>query len=206
MKTRAELKAMAKEQIRGHIGVLFLIALVIALITGAVSSIAGVGQTVSAFIITPAFSLSTILIYLNLVKGQKPEVKDAFNGFNDFWTAFKATFLTGLFTFLWSLLFVIPGIVKSYSYSQVLYIVAENPKISAREAIKRSMAMTEGHKMELFVLDLSFLGWAFLGLLTLGIAYIWVGPYINATKVNFYNEIKPAEPVIEVAAEEVSAE
>ena len=99
-----------------------------------------------------------------IVNGKKPEVKDAFCGFDDFWSAFKVTFLVGLYTFLWSLLFFIPGIVKAYSYSMALYVLAENPGKSARECIKESMEMTNGHKMELFVLDLSFIGWIILNI------------------------------------------
>ncbi len=151
MKTRAELKAMAKEQIRGNIGILFLITLII----GAISFVAGLilsfiplGGYVASIIIAPAFSISIIRVYLNLAKGTKPAAGDAFSGFDDFWSAFKVTFLVGLFTFLWSLLFVIPGIIKAYSYSQAMTIVAENPGISAREAINRSKAMMEGHKMD----------------------------------------------------------
>jgi len=126
---------------------------------------------------------------------QTPEAKDAFSGFDDFWTAFKTTFLTGLFTFLWSLLFIIPGIIKGYSYSMAMYIVAENPGISALDAIDRSKKMMDGHKMELFVLYLSLYGWALLTVITLGIAGIWTIPYMNATLANFYNEIKPQETV-----------
>lgn len=203
MKTRAELKAMAKEQIKGNIGTLFVITLIIA----AVSALAGlvcslipvVGPFVSAIVITPAFAISVLRIYLNMAKGQKPVAGDAFTGFNDFWSAFKVTLLVGIFTFLWSLLLYIPGIIKGLSYSQAMTIVAENPGMSAREAINRSKAMMHGHKMDLFVLGLSFIGWAILGAITLGIAYIWIVPYMSATMINFYNDIKPVqneEPVM----------
>jgi len=115
---RAELKAQAKEQIRGKIGILFLITLIIGLISFGASYLLGLipgGAIVASIIITPAFALSTYRIYLMVCDGGKPEVKDAFAGFDDFWSAFKVTFLVGLFTFLWSLLFVIPGIIKSIS-------------------------------------------------------------------------------------------
>ncbi len=203
MKTRAELKQMAKEQICGKIGILFLVTVIIAVIAGLagliLSLIPVVGPLAVTFILTPAFSLSMVRIYLNLAKGQDPEVKDVFSGFDDFWTAFKTTFLVGLFTFLWSLLFYIPGIIKAISYSQAMYIVAENKGISALEAINRSKAMMHGHKMDYFVLGLSFIGWALLGAITFGIAYIYVIPYMSATMVNFHNDLLPevAEPVVE---------
>ena len=113
-----------------------------------------------------------------------------FYGFKDLWCAFKVQFLTGLFTFLWSLLFVIPGIIKALSYSMSTYILAENPGMPALEAIERSKKMMDGHKADLFVLGLSFIGWALLGSITLGIAYIWIIPYVSTTYVNFYNQIK----------------
>jgi uncharacterized membrane protein len=75
------------------------------------------------------------------------------------------------------------------SYSQAMYILAENPEMGALEAISRSKAMMKGHKWELFVLTLSFMGWLFLGVLTLGIGFIWIVPYMNATLANFHNSI-----------------
>ena len=201
---RAELKAKAKAQIKGKIGILFLITIIIA----AVSTVAGwilnlipyVGSIAAAIIITPAFSLSVTRIYLDVIAGGKPQAKDAFSGFDDFWAAFKVTFLTGLYTFLWSLLFVIPGIIKAISYSMAMYILAENKGKSARECINESKAMTKGHKGELFVLGLSFIGWGLLCSITFGIAAIWVTPYMSATFANAYQSLKAA-PVVEEAVE-----
>lgn len=199
---RAELKSRAKAQIKGKIGVLFLITLIIGLISGAAGALLGAipgGALIVSIIITPAFSLSLMRVYLTVAQDANPEVKDTFSGFDDFWSAFKVTFLVGLYTFLWSLLFVIPGIVKSFSYSMSLYILAENKGKSAKECIKESIEMTDGHKMELFVLALSFFGWMLLGAITLGIAYIWITPYMQATFTNAYLSLKPAEvePVVE---------
>ena len=200
MKTRAELKEMAKQQIKGNIGMLFVIALIIGAISGVAGAFPPLALVVS-IIVTPAFSISIIRVYQELARnGKKPEAKDAFAGFDDFWTGFKALFLVGLFTFLWSLLFIIPGIIKSFSYSQTMMIVAENKGIGARDAINRSKAMMDGRKMDYFVLGLSFIGWGLLCCITLGIAYIWVGPYMQATMVNFYNDIKPAEATAEETA------
>ena len=195
---RKQLKAQAKEQIRGKIGVLIAVTLVIGAITAVATFLAGlipgVGMAVS-LIVTPAFALSTIRIYLMVVRGGNPEIKDSFSGFDDFFSAFKVTFLVGLYTFLWSLLFSIPGIIKSYSYSMSMFVLADNKGKSARECIAESKAMTEGHKMELFVLDLSFIGWYLLGSLTCGIAYLYVVPLLNATHANVYETIKPVVAV-----------
>ncbi len=206
MKSRAELKEMAKQQIKGNIGILFVITLVISVVGSVASLLLAIPVVglLATIIITPALSLSIVIVYVNLVKGVKPEIKDAFAGFKDFWTAFKTTFLVGLFTALWSLLFYIPGIIKGISYSMSMFIVAENPGISSREAIRRSKEMMHGHKMEYFVLGLSFIGWALLCGITFGIAAIWVIPYMQATLVNFYNNIKPVEA--EVTVEETPVE
>lgn len=186
---RAQLKAMAKEQIQGNIGTLFVITLVYMLISVGLNAIPGIGS-IASLVISPALLLALYGIYLNLACGKKPEISDLFSKFDQLTPALVANLLIGLFTFLWSLLLFIPGIIKSISYSMTFYIMAENPGISATEAINRSKAMMEGHKMDYFILQLSFIGWLFLVLLTFGIAGIWVGPYINATTVNFYNDIK----------------
>ena len=195
---RKQLKAQAKAQIKDKIGILIAVTLVIGAITGAASFLAslipGVGMVVS-IILTPAFALSTVRIYLMVVRGGTPEIKDSFSGFDDFFSAFKVTLLVGLYTFLWSLLFIVPGIIKGYSYSMSLFVLAENKGKSARECIAESKAMMEGRKMELFVLDLSFIGWYLLGSLTCGIAYLYVVPLLNTAHANFYEEIKPVVAV-----------
>ncbi len=190
---RVEIKSMAKEQIKGNIGILFLIALIIAVISFVSSIILGfipVIGTAGSICISAGFSLSTIIIYLNLTFGAKPSLDYIAYGFNDLWSAVKVSFFTGLFTVLWSMLFIIPGIIKAISYSQAMYILAENKGMPALEAISKSKEMMKGHKMEYFVLGLSFLGWTYLGIFTLGIAYIWVIPYMNATYANYYNKLK----------------
>ena len=201
---RAELKSLAKAQIKGKIGILFIVTLIIGVISVVASVILsliplGVGSVVATIIITPAFTLSIVRVYLNVVKGGTPEAGDAFSGFDDFWSAFKVNFLVGLFTYLWALLFIIPGIIKAYSYSMSTYILAENPGKPALECINESKAMTHGHKMDLFVLGLSFIGWVLLCTVTLGIASIWVIPYMQATYANAYLSLK--QPAAEFVAE-----
>lgn len=196
---RSELKSKARQQIKGKIGILFVITLIISLISAVASSILAFipfGGLISTIIITPAFTLSLLRVYLNLTANIEPAVGDAFSGFDDFWAAFKVNFLVGLFTFLWSLLFVIPGIVKSYAYSMSLYILAENKGKPALECINESKEITNGHKMDLFVLGLSFFGWILLCCITFGIAYIWVGPYMQATYANAYKLLKPVNPAV----------
>lgn len=94
--------------------------------------------------------------------------------------------LKGIYNFLWSLLFVIPGIIKGYSYSMVPFILAENPALSPNRAITLSRKMTRGHKWDMFVLDLSFLGWYMLGALLFAVGILFVAPYYNSTRAQLY--------------------
>ena len=98
----------------------------------------------------------------------------------------KTMLLKNILIFLWSLLLIIPGIIKAYAYSMVPYILADNPNIGVKKAIALSNEMTRGHKFDMFILDLSFIGWYLLGTLALGIGILFVLPYDNATKAELY--------------------
>ncbi|MBE7043112.1 MAG: DUF975 family protein [Ruminococcaceae bacterium] len=191
---RVELKENAKQQIKGKIGILFAITLIMVLVTFGgslvLSFIPFVGSVASLIVITAPLTLGYIMVYLKVANGQNVEIGDLFKGYQDLWCAFKTQFFVGLFTGLWSLLFVIPGIIKGISYSMAYYILAENPGMGALEAINRSKAMMEGHKMDYFVLTLSFYGWFLLSYITCGIVGIWAIPYMATTYANFYNKIK----------------
>ena len=95
----------------------------------------------------------------------------------------------GVFIFLWSMLFVIPGIIAAYRYSMATYIMAENPTIAPTEAIERSKALMDGRKGDLFCLDLSFFGWALLTVLTAGIGALWLTPYMAVSRAAFYRSL-----------------
>jgi uncharacterized membrane protein len=108
-----------------------------------------------------------------------------FNGYN-YGGIVKTMLVTKIFIFLWTLLLIIPGIIKSYAYSMVPYILADNPNIGIKKAISLSNEMTRGHKFDMFVLDLSFIGWYLLGAIAFGIGIIFVLPYQNATDAELY--------------------
>ena len=110
-------------------------------------------------------------------------------GLNNWFRATLATLWQFLWVFLWSLLFFIPGIIKSLEYSMMFYIVAEYKNISVTKAMKISMIITRGHKMDLFVLALSFFGWILLSCLTLGIGLIFLQPYMELTYVNTFHDL-----------------
>lgn len=120
---------------------------------------------------------------------QERQINDLFSQFDRFGQGFLQHFLRGLFTALWSLLFVIPGIIKALSYSMTPFIMAENPQMTAREAINASKVLMDGHKWELFCLGFSFIGWNLLNMLTAGIGSLFLNPYTNAAYAAFYRDI-----------------
>ncbi len=127
--------------------------------------------------------------------GRPFEFNDLFSQFDRFGTGFAQSFLRNLYVALWSLLLIVPGIIKSLSYSMTPFILAENPDMTASEAINRSKEMMDGHKMELFILGLSFIGWTLLAALTLNLGYLALNPYTNAAYAAFYRQLQ-AEPAI----------
>lgn len=110
--------------------------------------------------------------------------------FSNYWHKVWGMLLMDIFIFLWSLLLVIPGIIKCFSYAMTPYILQDNPELSANEAIDRSRAMMKGHKFDLFYLYLSFIGWFFLCILTAGIGFLWLHPYVQAAEASFYEDLK----------------
>ena len=118
---------------------------------------------------------------------ENPGLGEIFKGFKgNYLNVVKIMFLMDLKTLLWLLLFIIPGFVKAYEYSMIPYLLAENPNLSASQAFSLSKQMTTGQKMDLFVLDLSFLGWIILGLICCGIGILFVLPYPEATRAEVY--------------------
>ena len=126
---------------------------------------------------------------LNLVDGEEPKAGTLFEYFPQWKTMLKAGLLQALYVFLWSLLFIIPGIVAEYRYAMTNYILAENPELTASEAIERSKILMDGNKYRLLCLNLSFIGWAMLASLTSGIGYLWLLPYEEAATAAFYRDI-----------------
>lgn len=147
------------------------------------------------------FGLAAFLIggvvqmgYADFLLKQHDE-KDAVFGrlssqFDRFGTGFAQKFLRGLYVALWSLLFIIPGIIKSYSYAMTPFILAENPNLTASQAIRLSSDMMDGYKAELFILDLSFIGWSILAAMTLNLGNIALNPYKNAAYAAFYRQLQ----------------
>jgi len=148
------------------------------------------GLSIVSLIMLP-FTVATAGYYLNHIRGFSPEWKSLYKeGFDNYGKYFATAFLTELFIGLWSLLFVIPGIVMGLAYSQTLYIIHDNPNLKPTEAIKMSKLMTYGFKGDIFVMGLSFIGWYLLMGLTGGILGIYVIPYVSTTSAMYYENLK----------------
>lgn len=181
------LKAQARAALKGNWGIAILVMLVVGLISSAVSSItAGIGT-----LFTPVLSFGVISFYLIMARESSAKFetifKDTFSGFFKKW---GALLLQGLYLWLWSLLFVIPGIIKSYSYAMTNYILLDNPEMGINEAITKSREMMNGYKWKLFCLNFSFILWDILTVFTCGLLILYVAPLKNAARAQFYEELK----------------
>lgn len=162
----------------GVVSVVFVVALAVGIAYAVLGSIVGVGYS--------RYNLTL------LEREREPEIGELFTYFKNWKTIAVTGILRGLYTFLWSLLFVIPGIIVSYNYAMVPYILTENPELPAREALARSKEMMLGNRWRLFCLQCSFLGWSILNLFTLGIGSLWLVPYTKAAEADFFREISMA--------------
>ena len=140
-------------------------------------------------------------LFLGAVRGGEVTAKDMFEGYNKelFSRVLTTTLLYYVYVFLWSMLLLIPGCIKAYSYAMTPYILKDNPEMKNNAAIEESMRMMDGHKLELFLLDLSFIGWAILSILTCCIGFLWLVPYMNMARVNFYEDLKKASVEVKEA-------
>lgn len=191
---RAELKSRAKSQLGGIFEQNWLYALLFFFIASAIASITAFTAVGPIIVLGPmSYATSKMLIKLSRT-GEKPDLNGLFDGFkDDFGGTFLIGLLTTIFVALWSMLFVIPGIVKTYAYSFAYYVKADHPEYDWRQCIDESKRLTQGHKGELFILDLSFIGWLIVGSFCLGIGTLWVTPYMSLTRVNFYNDLVAKE-------------
>lgn len=171
-------------------GMLAVITLVYSLITGACAGLSWIGVgAVALLILGGPLVVGYKMIAKNAMNGETVKIDTLFDGFKDFTRTLVLYLLNTIFVFLWTLLLIVPGIIKSYSYSMSYYILIDNPDLSSDEARKKSMEMMKGHKWKLFCLDFSFIGWGILCVLTFGILSFWIQPYQECARVKFYNNL-----------------
>ena len=126
-----------------------------------------------------------------LVKADNDILPNTFKiGFSNYWHKVLGMLHMVILIGLWSLLFLIPGIIKGFSYAMTPFILEENPELGTQQAIHRSRMMMRGHKFDLFWLYLSFIGWGILCIFTFGIGYFWLAPYMETAQAAFYEEVK----------------
>ena len=183
--TRQDMKQLAKDKLKGKWGVVIIAILLYGLINAAASSAFGIIE----LIVMGPMAVGLCAFFLRIFREDKAEIEDTLSGFNNFFNNFIVGLLKYVFIALWSLLFVIPGIVKSYSYAMTFFIQHDHPDMTETDAITASREMMRGHKGELFILDLSFIGWYLLAALTFGLLLFYVVPYHQAVRTIFYENL-----------------
>ena len=189
MFNRMEIKQRAKATFLNEYGISIGAYVLYVLIAAAASTITwGLG----ALLIAPPLMVGYSSFVLRIYKGENGDIGDMFaNGFSNYGRNLGGMLWMELFVFLWSLLFMIPGIIKALAYSMTPFILADCPNVRATDAIKLSMRMTHGHKGGIFVMCLSFIGWWILSGLTFGILQIlFVGPYTGTSFAGLYVDLK----------------
>lgn len=190
LKLNSELRAVSRTTLSGNWMMAALATLIYLLIAGGVSSIPVAGS-VLAIIITYPLAYGFAILFLDLFREGKPiDIGKLFDGFKDFGRVWGTLILVAIYTILWTCLLIIPGIVKSYSYALTPFILKDEPELKYNAAIEKSMRMMDGYKMKLFLLDLSFIGWMILSVLTLGIGLLFLQPYMNTARAAFYEDLK----------------
>jgi uncharacterized membrane protein len=190
VRSNSELRAQALEFLSDKWGIAIGTFLVYMILLGGVQVIVPfVGSGVTIIIGGP-MAVGISIFTLAIIRREEVRLEQIFDGFQNFGTALGAYLLMVIFIFLWTLLFIIPGIIMGLAYSQTFYIIADDKSISAMDAIDKSKAMMDGYKWKFFLLGLSFIGWGILCIFTLGIGFLWLMPYIQVSYANFYEEIK----------------
>ena len=215
MKTNKEYKNAALAALKGNWAP-FVVAVIIMMafmyvIMGPYLFVYQVSLGMNQIVISPAFALAAVALYILgmplltmpltlgfdyasnrlLVEGDNRAVGNLFrDSFGRWGRKVWGMFLMNFFISLWSLLLIIPGFIKLYAYALTPYILIDNPEISANQAINLSQKMMKGHKFDMFILHLSFIGWIFLSIFTFGIGLLWLLPYMLAAQAGFYQDVK----------------
>lgn len=192
MKPRVEIKEEAKIAFKEQYWLTVAVLVIAAVAMGIVSQVLtpALSGVLSYFLLFPIW-ISLSLFFIKIYTGQRGDLKDLISGFYPYGRNIGAMFWMYLWLILWTLLLIIPGIIKYFAYMFTPYLLAEYPNLRATDAVKVSMKITDGYKMDLFVFYLSYLGWFILCGLTFGVLYVfYVGPYFNTALAGCYQELK----------------
>lgn len=191
VKENTELMVEARESLSGNWGLAIGTFLVYGILISSLQFIPVIGSVLALFIAGPML-VGVSMFSLSLSRGENARLEQIFEGFKNYGTVLGAYLLMVLFIFLWALLLIIPGIIAGLAYSQTFYILAEDDTIGSMDALRKSKEMMNGYKWKYFCLGLRFIGWALLCILTLGIGFLWLSPYIQISYAKFYEDIKTA--------------
>jgi uncharacterized membrane protein len=179
----------AREALSGKWGTAVVAFLIYALISGALGAIPFAGALITMLIMGPLM-LGWTRFSMLIARNEEASINQLFEGFNDFMRPFITYLLMVIFIILWMILLIIPGIIAAHAYSMTFYIMNDDPSIGGMDALRKSKEMMYGYKWKLFCLGLRFIGWALLCLLTFGIGYLWLVPWIQVSAAKFYDDIK----------------
>ncbi len=202
MRTNSYLRAAGRTDLSGRWTEAAMLTFVLTIIASIFSAtfvgavnlwVPGVGSAFTLLLIPLGWGFSMTFLSNHRREDQDPfDIGHLFDGYKNgqFLRIFTTQLLVGVYVFLWSLLFFIPGIIKGLSYSMTPYILRDRPDLQNNSAIELSMDMMQGHKADLFWLYLSFLGWFILCCFTFGIGFFWLEPYVSASMAAFYDDLK----------------
>lgn len=183
------LMAQARECLRGKWGLAIGSFVVFVVVAGFAQIVPFVGEIVTLLISGP-LTLGWAIFALSLARNEDTRLEMVFDGFRLFGPSLAVYLLAAVCIILWSLLLIVPGIIAALAYSQVYYIMADSKTIGPLEAIRRSKEMMRGNKWKFFCLGLRFVGWAFLCVLTFGIGFLWLYPYVAVATAKFYDDLR----------------
>ena len=183
------IRAEARNRLSGNWGQPIGVFAIYLLITVVLQNIPFIGPIALIFITGP-LALGLAIYFLNFLKNEESNLNQLFEGFKNYGGVLVTYLLYSIYILLWTLLFIIPGIIAQMKYSQVWFIMAEDSEISGNDALMKSKKMMDGFKMQYFLLALSFFGWILLAMLTCGIGLLWVIPYMQTSYAKFYEALK----------------
>lgn len=192
MKKNSEYRAMAAKAMSGKWVTGAVATLVYILVSVALNLILGENLSFLTLLLILPMAWGLTVMFLDVIRGGKPQYSTLIEGYkgDNLGRVWGTMLLQSLYVFLWCLLLIVPGIIKGLSYSMTSFILRDNPELKYNAAIEKSMAMMQGHKMQLFLLELSFIGWAILCILTAGIGYFFLLPYMQTAIAAFYEDVK----------------
>jgi len=180
---------MSRESLKGKWALAIGATLVYLVIIAGINSIPIIGSIISLFLSGP-LALGMTMFSLSISRNEDAQIEQIFKGFDQYTRTLVAHLVMILFIILWMLLLIVPGIIKALSFSMTFFVLVDDKEIPAMEAIKKSEQLMDGNKEQLFYLCLRFFGLELLCILTFGIGFLWLIPYIQITMAKFYEAIK----------------